>query len=177
MRGSDKQVDLMILPEAFREYSERLGGGVQVARCQLAGLSPNAIFMASLQQLCSTAVLLTFKGYTISGDATKLCKQYDVSSLWLAYLPAWLPDPLSDPKRCTFRFSRATSTTTATKRTCLSRRSMPAMCAWCPGSGTSASPCGWSCWAVMTSRPDRGTSLQPPSSASPYCTGPVHREY
>lgn len=45
-------------------------------------------------------------------------------------------------------FSRATLTTTAIRRICLSRLSTPDLCGWFPGSGTSGSPCAWSCWAV-----------------------------
>ena len=75
----------------------------------------------------------------------------------------------SDPFSLKFfplRSSWVTSTTTVIRRTCSSRRSTPATCAWCPGSGMNASPYAWSFWAAMTRGPEtRGTGLQshPPS--------------
>lgn len=49
-------------------------------------------------------------------------------------------------------FSKATSTTTPTRRMSLSPRSTPDTCACSRGSGTSASLCAWSCWAATTRR-------------------------
>lgn len=61
-------------------------------------------------------------------------------------------------------FSKATSTTTPIRRICLSLRSTPDMSEWSPGSGTSASPYAWSCWAAMTRRTHPLTSNSASSS-------------
>lgn len=73
-----------------------------------------------------------------------------------------------DVMLCVCRSSRETATTTSTKRTSLSRRSSPATSACCPGSGTSESHCGWSCWAAANSSAPPSPSLSPslPSSLS-----------
>lgn len=64
-------------------------------------------------------------------------------------------------------FSKATLTTTPIRRISLSLRSTPDMSGWSPGSGTSASPYAWSCWAAMTRRTHRLTSN---SASSPQTT-------
>lgn len=51
------------------------------------------------------------------------------------------------------RSSQVTATTMFTKRTSLSHHSMADTSASCHGSGTSASPCEWSSWAVTSSTP------------------------
>lgn len=56
--------------------------------------------------------------------------------------------------KCAFicSFSKATLTTTPTRRICLSPRSTPASSESSPGSGTSASLYEWSCWAAMSEK-------------------------
>lgn len=69
-------------------------------------------------------------------------------------------------------FSKATLTTTPIRRISLSLRSMPDMSGWSPGSGTSASPYAWSCWAAMTRRTHHLTSH---SASSPQTTAGEQR--
>lgn len=101
-------------------------------------------------------------------ETTDLMRLSSFSNNNQRYCELWICYPLVSRKlknvcSSSVRFSRETATTTFTRRTSSSRRSTPDTFACCRGSGTSASPCEWSFWAVTSSR----APLTPPPPPSP----------